>query len=186
MRSRLHLVIGASALGFSVLYFVSDVWELVGGGFSGPQLVLTYLAEAAIPLFVLGLYAVQRPYIGVVGLWGAVGYAYAYIFFTGTVTIALVDRAADWDALVGDFGPWILIHGAVMVVAGTAFGGATVMAGVLPRWTGITLIVGVILVAMSEGLPGVVQVLAAGVRDLGFAGMGVALLAQGWASAKKP
>src|SRR5687767_6769809 len=88
--------IGVAAVVFSGLYFASDVLELVHGGFSTPQLVLTYLAEAAIPLFVLGLYAVQRPHIGRLGLLGAVGYAYAYVFFTGTVLLALVDRSADW------------------------------------------------------------------------------------------
>ncbi len=52
---------------FSGLYFVSGVLELIHGGFSTRQLVLTYLAEAAIPLFVVGLYAVQRPRIGSLG-----------------------------------------------------------------------------------------------------------------------
>jgi hypothetical protein len=79
--------VGLAAVSFSVLYFVSDVMELVNGGFSLPQLVLTYLSEAAIPVFILGLYAVQRPHIGRLGLLGAVGYAYAYVFFTGTVLL---------------------------------------------------------------------------------------------------
>jgi hypothetical protein len=55
--------------------FVSDAMELAAGGFSTPQLVLTYIAEAAIPVFVLGLYAVQRPHIGTLGRLGAIGYS---------------------------------------------------------------------------------------------------------------
>ena len=48
-------------------------------GFSRPQLILTYVA--AIPVFVLGLYAVQRPRIGTLGLLGAIGYSCAYVFY---------------------------------------------------------------------------------------------------------
>ena len=175
-RIPLARTIGVAAVVFSGLYFVSDVLELLHGGFSTPQLVLTYLAEAAIPLFVLGLYAVQRPHIGRLGLLGAVGYAYAYVFFTGTVLLALVDQSPDWDALVGDLGPWVTVHGLLMVLAGSAFGAAVVRAGVLPRWTGVLLIVGVVLVALSSPLPGAAQTLCAGVRDLAFAGMGLSLM----------
>lgn len=169
-------LVGLAALTFSALYFVSDVMELAHGGFSTPQLVLTYIAEAAIPVFVLGLYAVQRPHIGTLGLLGAIGYAYAYIFFTGTVLLALVNRPADWEALVGELGPWVTIHGLLMVGAGSAFGVAVLKAQVLPRWTGMTLVAGVILVALSSVLPGIAQTICAGVRDLGFAGMGLFLL----------
>jgi hypothetical protein len=170
------LAVGFAAVVFSVLYFVSDLMELVSGGFTLPQLFLTYLSEAAIPVFVLGLYAVQRPHIGRLGLLGAVGYAYAYVFFTGTVLLAIVNRPASWDALVGELGPWVTLHGALMVVAGTALGVAVIRAGTLPAWTGATLTAGVILVAVSSELPSIAQTVSAGVRDLGFAGMGLALL----------
>jgi len=175
-RTDLAPAIGVAAVMFSALYFASDVLELIHDGFSTPQLVLTYLAEAAIPLFVVGLYAVQRPQIGRLGLLGAVGYAYAYVFFTGTVLLALVNRSPDWEALVGDLGPWVTVHGLVMVLAGSAFGAAVIRARVLPRWTGVLLIVGVVLVALASPLPGAAQTLCAGVRDLAFAGMGLSLL----------
>jgi hypothetical protein len=111
------------------------------------------VAEAAIPLFVIGLYAVQLPRIRRLGLAGAVGYAYAFIFFTGTVSFAPADHTRDWNALVHRMGPWIAIHGVVMVLAGLAFGLAVIRAGVLPRWTGVTLMVGVVLVAASSRPP---------------------------------
>lgn len=174
--SNLVPAVAAAAVGFSALYLLSDVLELMQGGFSTTQLLLTYVAEAAIPLFVLGLYAVQRPRIGRLGLLGAVGYAYAYIYFTGTVLLALVEKAPDWESLADRLGPGVTAHGLLMVVAGTCFGVAVIRAGVLPRWTGVTLVVGVVLVALSSALPGAVQVVAAGVRDLGFAGMGLSLL----------
>ena len=175
-RTPFTLAVGVAAVSFSALYFASDVLEFVQGGFSTTQLVLTYLGEAAIPLFVIGLYAVQRPHVGTLGLLGAVGYAYAYIFFTGTVLLALVDASPNWDALVGDLGPWVTVHGLLMLMAGSAFGVAVARARVLPRWTGVLLVVGVVLVAAASVLPGTAQLLCACVRDLAFAGMGLSLL----------
>lgn len=173
-------VVGLAAVVASGLYIVSDVVELVQGGFSTLQLAMTYGAEAAIPLFVLGLYAVQRPQIGPLGLFGAVGYAYAFVFLAGTVLFALLDGTADWQALGERMGPWITVHGLIMVVAGAAFGVATVRARVLPRWTGAALFAGVVLVAASAALSPVLQTAAAGVRDLAFAGMGACLLSPRW------
>ena len=63
--------IGLAAIGFSTVYLASDVLEVGQGHFSIVRLALTYAGEAAIPLFVLGLYALQRPRIGRLGLFGA-------------------------------------------------------------------------------------------------------------------
>lgn len=169
-------LIGAVALGFSALYLVSDLIELAQGGFSTFQLALTYVSEAAIPIFVLGIYAVQRPRIQWFGLVGAVGYAYAFVFFAGTVVYALVDDVSDWDALKDQMGAWITVPSVLMVASGLVFGYAVIRAGVLPRWTGALLIVGVILMVIASGLPAAAQTAAAAVRDTAFAGMGVALL----------
>jgi len=173
------LLVGAAALVFSVVYLASDLVELGQGGFSTFQLVLTYVAEAAIPLFVLGLYAAQRPMIGRLGLAAALAYAYAFVFFTGTVTYALVDHTSDWTALEAAWGPWITVHSVLMVVAGIGFGTAVVRARVLPRWTGVALIAGMVLLAVTVGAPDAVRTAAAGVRDVAFAGMGASLLRLG-------
>jgi hypothetical protein len=174
----LALLIGSAAVVFSALYFASDLIELLQGGFSTTQLSLTYAAEAAIPLFVLGLYALQRPRISRLGLVAALAYAYTFVFFTTTVVYALIDQTSDWNALTSKFGAWMMIHSALMVIAGIAFGVAIVRARVLPRWTGAALILGMILMTVATALPDVAQTLAAGVRDLAFAGMGMALLRQ--------
>lgn len=138
--------------------------------------MLTYAGEAAIPLFVLGLYALQRPRIGRLGLAGAVAYAYTFVFFTSTVVYALVNGTSDWNALQRQFGAWITVHAVLMVLAGVMFGVAVLRARVLPRWTGAALIAGMALLAVTASLPDVVRTAAAGVRDLAFAGMGLALL----------
>jgi Ca2+/Na+ antiporter len=47
---------------------------------------------------------------------------------------------------------------------------------VLPRWTGITLIVGMVLMAVTVSLPDLTQTLSAAVRDIAFVGMGAAVV----------
>jgi hypothetical protein len=171
---RLPVVVGVVAVASSAAYIASDLWELGIGGFSTPQLVLTYFAEATLPLFVIGLAAVQWPRLPVVGVVGAVLYAYTYVYFTGTVTLSLVDAVPDWAALADRMGPWLTVHGALMVVAGVLLGFGVVRAGVLPRWTGYALAVGVCLVAAANWMPDIARVVAATVRASAFIGMGVA------------
>jgi hypothetical protein len=170
------VLIGAAAVGFSALYLVSDLIELAQGGFSTVQLVLTYASEAAIPLFVIGIYALQRPGIGRLGLFGAVAYAYAYVFFTSTVVYALLEHTPTWSALTDQMGPWITIHSVLMVAAGLAFGFAVVRAGVLPGWTGTLLMAGMASMVIASFLPDVVQTAAAALRDMAFVGMGASLV----------
>jgi hypothetical protein len=169
-------MIGIVALAFSALYFLSDVIEMMQGGFSGVQLWLTLLAEAAVPIFVVGLAVVQRPSIGRLGECSALAYAYAYVFFTGTVVYALINGTTDYATLSNRLGPVMILHGAVMVIAGLGFGHAVLNARLFPAWTARALMVGVVLVAVAQGLPEGVQLAAAFVRDLAFAGMGVGLL----------
>ncbi|BDX32194.1 hypothetical protein TUM20985_27410 [Mycobacterium antarcticum] len=173
---RLGELVGLAAIVFSAVYLISDVVEVVQGNFSTTRLVLTYLGESTIPLFVLGLFAAQRPRIGWLGLFGATAYAYAYVFFTSTVVYALVEGVVDYRALTASFGPWMTAHGAIMLIGGVAFGIAVVQARVLPRWTGFCLIGGVVLVAAASGLPTYTRALAEAGPAIAFIGMGVALL----------
>jgi hypothetical protein len=63
-----------------------------------------------------------------------------------------------------------------MLLAGVLLGIAVILTAVLPRWTGIALISGMVFIAIASVLPDVAQTAAAGVRDVAFAGMGAALL----------
>jgi hypothetical protein len=135
-------VVGLSAVLFSALYLLSDVVEAVQGGFSDTQLWMTLAAEAAIPGFVVGLYLVQRPEIRWFGRVGALAYAYAFVFFTGTVVYALVNGIGDYNVLSADLASWMTLHGTIMVLAGLCFAYAVMTAGVLPRWTGMTFAAG--------------------------------------------
>ncbi|MEO6606036.1 MAG: hypothetical protein ABIN55_10520 [Aeromicrobium sp.] len=169
-------LIGAMAVAFSALYFLSDVIEVLQGGFSTSQLWVTLVAEASIPIFVVGLAILQQPRLGRLGMLSALAYAYSYAAFTGTVVYALVNSTKDYQTLSDDLGAVMIVHGAVMVFAGLGFGYAVRRAGLLPTWTALALMAGVILVALAQGLPDGAQLFAAGVRALGFAGMGVALM----------
>ena len=169
-------VVGGLALAFSALYFLSDVIEVLQGGFSAGQLWLTLVAEAAVPLFVGGLALLYRPRLGRVGQVCAWAYAYSYVVFVGTVIYALAQHTKDYATLSKQLGALMLLPGAVMVIAGLGFGLTVMHRRLLPAWTGASLMVGVVLVAATQGLPEEVQLAAAGVRDLGFAGMGAALL----------
>jgi hypothetical protein len=169
-------VVGAMALVFSVLYFLSDVIEVAQGGFSVGQLWLTLAAEAAIPVFVVGFAVLHRSLLGRLGLVSAVAYAYSYVVFTGTVVYAIVNHTKNYQALDEQLGALMVAHGAIMVFAGLGFGYAVLRTRLLPAWTGMSLMVGVVLVATTQALPDGAQLVAAAVRDLGFAGMGAALL----------
>jgi len=169
--------VGFTALVFSALYFLSDVIEAMQGGFSDGQLWLTLVSEAAVPVFVVGLARLHQPHFTRLGLLSAWAYAASYVVFTGTVAYALVTGTPDYPTLSEDLGPVMLVPGAVMVLAGLGFADAVLRARCLPAWTAVSLMVGVVLVAAAQGLPEGAQVVAAGVRDLGFAGMGAAVLA---------
>ena len=169
-------LVGLATVGFTVVYFVSDLIEVAQGNFSTARLVLTYLGEAAIPLFVLGLYAAQRPRIGRLGLFGAVAYAYAYVFFTSTVIYALIAGTANYKALSKVFGAWMTVHGIILLVGGLTFGMAVASSRVFPRWTGWCLMIGVVFVVAASGQSNVVRTLAAAVPATAFTGMGLALL----------
>lgn len=172
----LRMPVGLAAIGFSVVYLASDILEVGQGHFSNVRLTLTYIGEAAIPLFVLGLYATQRPRIGRLGLAGAVAYAYSYVFFTSTVVYALVAHTTTYQGVTDAFGVWMVVHGLIMLIGGAAFGVAVVRAKVLPRWTGVCLAAGVVLVAAASGLPVLARTIAEAVPAAAFIGMGAALL----------
>jgi hypothetical protein len=163
------------AVVFSMLYLLSDAIEFGQGGFSAGQLWLTLAAEAAIPVFVVGL-TMHAGGIGRLGQLSGWAYASCYLVFTGTVVYALVDDTPNYAVLTDELGALMLATGAVMVLAGLGFGLALLRARSLPAWTAIALMAGVVFVAAAQALPEAVQLAAAGVRDLGFAGMGAALL----------
>lgn len=167
---------GAAAVFFPVVYLVSDLIEVLQGDFSTFRLTLTYIGEAGFPFFTVGLCAVLGGRIGRWGILGGVAYAYSYVFFTSTVVWAIVAHTPSWDALGRDFGGWMTVHGAIMVLGGVALGSGIARGEVLPAWTGYALATGVVLVAAASGMGNLERTLAAAIPDAAFIGMGLALL----------
>jgi hypothetical protein len=163
----------------SATYFVSDVLEDTNGGFTTVQLWLTLIAEATLPVFVVGLYMLSRESLGRLGRYGASAYALAYGYFTYTVIYAIGHHTPDFATLNQQLGPWMTLVGGVMVVAGVSFGAAILRSRALPRWTGVALAIGVLLVAVMIDAPSTVQLTAVGVRDVAFIGMGIGVLRPG-------
>ena len=112
-------LVGIAAVVFPLVYFASEVMEVAQGKFSTVRLALAYIGEAGIPLVVIGLYAVQRPRIGRLGLYGALAYAYSFMFFASTVVYALAAGSRNWTAVTRVFGGWLTLHGAIMVTGGS-------------------------------------------------------------------
>ena len=73
-RNKLCIIVGSITLLSSIMYILSDIIELLGGGFSATQLHLTYAAFLFIPFFLIGLYTLQLPRAGGLGLAGAATY----------------------------------------------------------------------------------------------------------------
>lgn len=124
----------------------------------------------------MGLTVWQRHHLGRLGVLAAAGYAYSYVVFTGTVVYALVNGTKNYEALTDQLGLVMTLHGGLMVVAGLGLGYAVLRARTLPAWTALALMAGVVLVAVTQTMPEGPQLAAAGVRDLGLAGMGAAML----------
>ena len=174
----LRILIGVAAIVSSGLYIVSDLMELASGGLYTGQLIVTYLAEASIPFFVVGLNSVQQPRGGWPSLIGALMYGVAFVGFSATVLYPLVTGARDADAVFNDFGAIYGVNAALAFAGGLLFGASVLRAQIFPRWTGVALIVGLLVTALlaALGLPESVQTVGTALRSVGFAWMGVACL----------
>jgi hypothetical protein len=71
-----------------------------------------------------------------------------------------------------------------MVIGGIAFGLAVIKTAVLPRWTAVCLMAGVVLVAAAAGMSTAVRAGAAALPQAAFIGMGVMVLRERWRSRK--
>jgi hypothetical protein len=176
-----RILIGLAAIVFSALYVVSDVMELAAGGLYTGQLIVTYLAEVAIPFFVLGLNSLQQPRGGWPSLVGALMYGVAFVGFSATVLYPLVTGTRDADAVFHDFGAIYGVNAALALGGGLLFGAAVLRARVFPEWTALALIAGLLLTTLLVvlGLPEGVQTVGTAVRGVAFAGMGAACLGLG-------
>ncbi len=171
---QLRKLLGAGAIAAPVIHTLTDVAEWIDGGFSATHLWTNYVAFLLLPFLMLGLYLVQRPKIGLLGLAGSVLYGASFVYFAHTSLYALSENVPDYATLWEQLGNVYTVHGVVMVVGGLAFGLATYRARVFPRWTPIVFLAGIALNALLAlaAAPDMLQTLASALRNLGLIGMG--------------
>ena len=184
---QLHQLIGLAAILAPAVHTLTDVAEWTYGGFSAPLLWANYLAFLVIPFLMVGLYAVQRPRIGSVGLVGALLYGASFIYFAHTSMFALTERVPDYQTLWQILGAVYTMHGLMMVIGGIAFGVATYRASFFPVWTPVIFLSGIalnVLLTLADA-DELFQTLGSTLRNIGLIGMGWYLVTGTAASLRK-
>lgn len=137
----------------------------------------------------IGLYARQADQVGALGLVGfilgfsgAVLFAGAILFLEGFVFPALASDPATSGLLEmtgpllgGPIGIAFLLTGAAFALGFVLFGIATWMAGVVPRWGGVAMVIAGPLLGFTPPLPVYAAMLGAVILGIGFVWMGYAL-----------
>ena len=176
--SRLKGLIGSCAIIAPALHTATDVAEWFMGGYSPSLLWVNYLSFLIMPFLLIGLYAVQLPRIGALGLLGAVLYGTSFIYFSHTTLYALIEAVPDYESLWQRLGTMYTVNGAVMIAGGAAFGIGTYRAGQFASWTSLVFTAGIglnFLLALLNA-PEQLQTVGSLVRNMGLIGMGLELL----------
>lgn len=160
-----------------ITHTITDIWELYISGYSTTLLLVNYIAFIVLPFAIMGLFAVQRPHIKMLGLVGAFLYAYSFIYFSHTALYALEEQIPNYEILWQELGLVYTFHGGVMVVGGLLFGFVTYKLNILPRWASICFLIGVssnLLFALIE-VREISQIFGSALRNIGLAGMGYSI-----------
>jgi hypothetical protein len=174
----LRRVTGLVTVAGAGVYLTSDLLEIVNDGFPAHVAWLTYVAFLLAPFFIMGLHAVQAAAADWMSLTGAALFGAACVYFAATALIVVEADIPDYETLVEDLGAVYTLHAALLAVGAILFGWAVVKAGVLPRWTGLLLIGGMVLqlVIFATGAHAAAQYSGGTLRNVAFVGMGAALL----------
>lgn len=176
----LYFLIGIGTIAVHFLHILTDLIELAYG-FSNFQLILTYIAFLFIPFVILGLYAVQWPKGGWLGLIGSILYIISFIYFSGTALYAIDSMQngnSNYEIIYNELGTLYIFNGGLMVIGGIMFGLSVIRAKIFPYITGILLIVGLLINALVAFLPinPMFQIIGSIVRNIGLMGMGIAIV----------
>lgn len=178
MTKTLCWITALTAITALTLHLTSDVLEWSSGGFSRVQLLINYAGFLPMPFLMIGLFAIQRPKVGWIGLTGAILYGIAFIYFIHTTLLALEESFPNYEMLWQKLGAVYTFHGGLMVVGGLLFGFSALKTGVL--WQkGIILFIFGLLLNLSITflpLPDIFQTIGSSIRNLGLIGIGFGLL----------
>lgn len=178
MTKSLRWIIGTTAIAAPSLHLISDLLEWLSGGFFPVQLLINYPAFVFMPFLMLGLYAIQRPRMGGVGLIGTVFYSIAFIYFAHTTLVALENSISDYETLLQQLGGVYTFHGGLMIVGGTMFGIDSLKAKVFSPSAIALFLIGISLnlaVALLP-LPDILQILGTLFRNVGLIAMGITVI----------
>lgn len=175
-----RLLVGLTAVIAPLLHSISDLIEFYQGGFSIIQLLINYIAFLPMPWLLLGIYVVQEPRPGWIGLVGALFYGAAFTYFNHTTLLALEQHVATYEALWVALGITYTIHGAVMVIGGLMFGISSLSISFLPRFSIILFISGLTLNLIFALLPvpDISQIIGSTIRNIGLMAMGYSILSK--------
>jgi hypothetical protein len=178
MTRALCRLIGVLTLVASVFHLTSDIIEFIAGGFSRSQLLINYVGFLPVPFVFMGLYAIQHPRIGWLGLAGALLYAVSFIYFIHSTLYALEESIPNYETLWGRLGGAYTFHGGLMVVGGLLFGVASLRARVLGRKWLVLFIAGAAtnLCLSLLPVPETLQIAGSTIRNAGLIGIGFELM----------
>ena len=186
---------GVASLLAGVLYILGSFLHPAGedlAAVSSPNYLLAHLLIwASLILLLFGLIGLYARQVEKTGMFGLVSFVLAFI--GTTIAVVLVAPGATLLPLVAATAPdlfaqltappaFVLLLFLVTYGLGfILFSVATMRAGVLPRWAGLLLIIGIVLQMAAEGVPldksllQMIRITAPIVLGLGFAWMGYAL-----------
>ncbi|MFX0073673.1 MAG: hypothetical protein ACFFAO_21555 [Candidatus Hermodarchaeota archaeon] len=163
-------IIGASLL------TISDIIEIIQGGFSQVQLTLTYISFL---IFTYILVALQKEQEGrSIGYIGALIFGISYVFWAATVVYPMVEDIANYEQLIDRIGLMYYINGILLFTGTILFAYDVYRVNYYPRWTSIALIVGAVssIVFPIIGISAYFQLIASSIRSVAFIGIGFFLL----------
>jgi len=159
----------------AVLWIISEILEMIQGGFSPLQLTLTATAFTLLPYGFLGIHRAQAERGGILSFFGAICSGISFIIFSGDAMIEIVLGARETMKILETVsGKAIFYTGSLLCLVGViVFGIAIVRARVFPRWTGIVFVVVNLLILLMSLLPPIAFV----ILNIVFC---LALCVQGW------
>jgi hypothetical protein len=171
-----HGTLGTATSLVATVSFAGALSVALRGELAPAALLAALAALLTVPFVVIGLCMVQRPGIWTLGQAGAIVLAGSCLPGAFVVLYALVAGTHDAAGLHADLGSSVWAAEAALVPGGLAFGTASYVRGLLPRWACASFVLGLLLVIPTLGAPAGFQLVVLGLADLGLLGMGLALI----------
>jgi hypothetical protein len=185
---------GLASIVAGVLLLLGHLLNLGGdpeyGTVLGSSSVLT--AHVILVFALVALYAAQAEWSGLLGSLGMVLSVVGTTLASGVILVEIAGvSGVEVEAVTGArlSGALSLLGDLAFLIGLILFGVATMRAGVFPRWAGLLLSVGDLVfgaASFSGAASLIVEVVGALITCAAFVWLGLALLSEGGASARRP